>query len=83
MMLQDLIKERLAFLEPTVLEITDLSHLHKNHAGNNGGYHFDLKIASSQFYGKSTIMRHRIVYDALKDLIPQKIHALSIKADFP
>ncbi|NBW52825.1 MAG: BolA/IbaG family iron-sulfur metabolism protein, partial [Betaproteobacteria bacterium] len=28
-------------------------------------------------------MRHRIIYDALKDLIPQKIHALSIKADLP
>ncbi|MEK0411643.1 MAG: hypothetical protein RJA03_156, partial [Pseudomonadota bacterium] len=35
------------------------------------------------FLGKSTIMRHRIIYDALKDLIPQKIHALSIKADLP
>ncbi|MFM1825228.1 MAG: hypothetical protein RI888_815, partial [Pseudomonadota bacterium] len=45
--------------------------------------HFNLEITSSHFLGKSTIMRHRIIYDALKDLIPQKIHALSIKADLP
>jgi len=80
-MLQDLIKERLTFLEPTHLSIKDLSDLHKGHAGNTG--HFDLEITSSHFLGKSTIMRHRIIYEALKDLIPQKIHALSIKADLP
>ncbi len=82
-MLQDLIKERLAFLEPTHLSLKDLSDRHHGHSGNNGGSHFTLEITSSHFSGKSMIMRHRIVYDALKDLIPQKIHALSIKADLP
>jgi len=82
-MLQDLIKERLAFLEPSHLSLKDLSDLHKGHSGNSGGGHFNLEIRSSHFLGKSTIMRHRIIYDALKDLIPQKIHALSIKADLP
>jgi len=82
-MLQDLIKERLAFLEPSYLSLEDLSHLHQGHSGNTGGGHFNLVITSSHFLGKSTIMRHRIIYDALKDLIPQKIHALSIKADLP
>jgi len=82
-MLQDLIKERLAFLEPTHLNLKDLSDLHKGHKGNTCGGHFDLEITSSHFLGKSTIMRHRLVYEALKDLIPHKIHALSIKADLP
>lgn len=82
-MLQNLIKERLAFLEPVYLSLKDSSDLHQGHAGNNGGSHFHLEITSSHFLGKSTIMRHRLVYDALKDLIPQKIHALSIKADLP
>jgi stress-induced morphogen len=35
-MLQDLIKERLAFLEPTHLNLKDLSDLHKGHKGNTG-----------------------------------------------
>ena len=82
-MLQDLIKERLAFLEPTHLNLKDLSDLHKGHKGNTGGGHFNLEITSSHFLGKSTIMRHRLVYEALNDLIPHKIHALSIKADLP
>jgi BolA protein len=82
-MLQDLIRERLAFLEPSYLSLKDLSDLHIGHSGNTGGGHFNLEITSSHFLGKSTIMRHRIIYDALKDLIPQKIHALSIKADLP
>jgi len=72
-MIKDLIKERLAFLEPSHLSLKDLSDLHKGHSGNTGGGHFDLEITSSHFLGKSTIM----------SLIPQKIHALSIKADLP
>jgi len=79
-MIQDIIKQRLAFLEPSHISLKDLSDLHKGHTG---GGHFDLEITSSHFLGKSTIMRHRLVYDALKDLIPEKIHALSIKADLP
>ena len=82
-MIQDIIKQRLAFLEPSHISLKYLSDLHKGHTGNTGGGHFDLEITSSHFLGKSTIMRHRLVYDALKDLIPEKIHALSIKADLP
>ena len=41
-MLQDLIKERLAFLEPSHLSLKDLSDLHKGHSGNTGGGHFNL-----------------------------------------
>ncbi|MEY4649491.1 MAG: hypothetical protein RL191_659 [Pseudomonadota bacterium] len=74
-MLQDLIKERLAFLEPSHLCLKDLSDLHKGHSSNTGGGHFNLEITSSHFLGKSTIMRHRIIYDALKDLIPQRNHS--------
>ena len=82
-MIQDIIKQMLAFLEPSHISLKDLSDLHKGHTGNTGGGHFDLEITSSHFLGKSTIMRHRLVYEALKDLIPHKIHALSIKADLP
>jgi BolA family transcriptional regulator, general stress-responsive regulator len=83
MNLVDTIKARLAPLSPSSLEIQDDSASHANHAGNTGGGHFTLKIVSSQFSQKSQIMRHRLIYQALTDLIPQKIHALSILAIAP
>ena len=83
MQLVDIIKSRLSALNPQSLEITDDSAQHKGHAGNTGGGHFTLKIVSSQFSQKSQIIRHRLIYQALTDLIPQQIHALSILAISP
>ncbi len=80
MPLIDEIRARLAMLEPTALDIKDDSALHAGHAGNTGGGHFNLSITSSQFCGKSQIIRHRLIYQALADLMPKRIHALSIKA---
>ncbi len=74
------IRSKLAIFEPIVLEIQDDSHQHAGHAGNNGGGHFTLTIVSSHFYEKSQIIRHRLIYQQLDYLIPQKIHALSIRA---
>lgn len=74
------ITKRLQVLAPVLLEIEDESAMHAGHAGNTGGGHFKLKIASSHFSGKSPIMRHRLIYQALTDLIPNRIHALSINA---
>jgi len=76
----DQIKTRLQTLEPTTLDLIDESALHAGHQGNGGGGHYKLNITSSHFCGKSQIMRHRLVYQALADLIPHKIHALSIHA---
>nr|WP_294840187.1 BolA family protein [uncultured Methylotenera sp.] len=78
--MMDQIKTRLQTLEPTTLDLIDESALHAGHQGNGGGGHYKLNITSSQFCGKSQIMRHRLVYQALADLIPHKIHALSIHA---
>jgi BolA protein len=80
MTLIDEMRSRLATLEPTKLDIKDDSALHAGHAGNTGGGHFTLTIVSSQFCGKSQIIRHRSVYQALTGLIPNRIHALSIQA---
>lgn len=79
-MMMDQIKTRLQTLEPTTLDLIDESALHAGHQGNGGGGHYKLNITSSQFCGKSQIMRHRLVYQALADLMPHKIHALSIHA---
>lgn len=81
--LESTIRERLAQLAPQSLELQDDSARHAGHAGSSGGAHYTLTLVSSQFAGKSRIMRHRIVYQALQDLIPARIHALSIRAYAP
>ena len=77
----ELIRERLAALSPTELDIIDESHLHAGHAGAEGGAsHFRVVIACDQFKGLAPLARHRLVYDRLHDLIPYPIHALAIVA---
>ena len=83
MNLTETIRNRLAALEPISLEIEDDSAAHAGHKGNGGGGHFNVKMISSHFSQKSPIMRHRLIYQALSDLIPQQIHALSIVAISP
>jgi BolA protein len=77
-------QERLAALTPESLEIQDESAAHAGHAGaQGGGGHYWLMIVSSQFVGKLTVARHRMIYDALKDMMQTEIHALSIQAYSP
>ena len=80
MLLTQEISNRLQALEPTALKIIDDSALHAGHQSSGGGGHFTLHITSSHFCGKSLIMRHRLIYQTLSDLMPHKIHALSIHA---
>ena len=79
-----LLRERLAGLQPLRLELIDDSARHAGHAGaRSGGGHYRLLIVSASFLGKSTVSRHRLVYDALGDLMRSKIHALSIQSLTP
>jgi len=81
---EQLIRERLARLAPEALEVFDDSHEHAGHAGaREGGGHFQLLIVARTFAGKSAVARHRLVYDALADLMPKRIHALAIRAYAP
>lgn len=81
--IQDM-KARLASLAPLRLEILDESALHAGHAGaRGGGGHFQLVLVSQAFAGQSLIARHRLVYQALGDLMTGPIHALSITALAP
>ena len=66
---------------PTQLDIIDESHKHAGHEGaKSGGGHFVAFIVSDAFEGKNLLERHRMVYEALGDLMKTDIHALSIKA---
>ena len=68
-------------LQPLSVEVTDDSHLHAGHEGAKSGRHFSVQLRAECFNGLSHVQRHRLVYDALRDLIPQGIHALVIKAE--
>ncbi|HOY35824.1 MAG TPA: BolA family protein [Piscinibacter sp.] len=77
---QDIEAALRAELAPTAVEVRDDSHLHAGHAGAREGRHFSVRVASPRFNGLSRVARHRLVYDALRSLIPQGIHALAIDA---
>ena len=70
-------------LAPESLAVTDDSHLHAGHAGAREGRHFSVLVVSPQFNDLSRLKRHRLVYDALRTLIPRGIHALAIEARAP
>ena len=78
-----LLRQRLQSLAPSQLDIVDDSHRHAGHAGALEGGHYDVTIVAPAFSGKSTLARHRLVYDAAGDLMRKGIHALSICARAP
>ena len=79
------IRERLSALEPQALELVDESEKHRGHAGyrEGGGTHWRLSIVSPRFRGRSTLERHRMIYQALGSLMQHPIHALAISARSP
>lgn len=79
------IVRRLQSLSPTRLELEDESARHAGHAGAapGGNTHWRLRIESPAFAGKATVARHRMVYQALGELMQHPIHALAISARSP
>ena len=78
-------RQRLASLAPLALDLRDESAQHAGHAGArpSGGSHWQLTIVSEAFRGQSAVARHRMVYEALGDLMKRDIHALKIEASAP
>jgi len=83
----DRIRQRLETeLEPMVLEIDDISHQHAGHAAvpdQARETHFNVKIVSSKFEGRSLVKRHRLIYELLQEELQSGLHALSIIAKTP
>jgi BolA family transcriptional regulator, general stress-responsive regulator len=83
--------ERIAFIEarlraalaPSHLVVRDDSALHAGHAGASAGGHYAVTAVSEAFAGKARLARHRLVYDALADVMQRGIHALAITAHTP
>ena len=79
----ELLRQRLAVLEPLSLAIDDESQRHAGHAGAKDGGHYKITIVAAAFTGQNTVKRHRSVYAAAGDLMRGRIHALSIRALSP
>ena len=69
-------------LAPVQLDVIDEGHKHAGHSGAGKG-HFFARIVSPAFAGKNPIERHRMVYAALGEMMPDGIHALAIEAKAP
>jgi BolA protein len=81
----DRIREQLkSRFSPLDLEIRDDSHLHAGHIGaRDGKGHFHVRIVSERFRGKRPIERHRMVFEALGEMMSTDIHALTVSATAP
>ncbi|MDF1795968.1 MAG: BolA family transcriptional regulator [Coxiellaceae bacterium] len=72
-------EKRLAGLAPSHLAITDESHKHKGHPGAATGMsHFHVTISADELNGKNRVTQHRMIYNALGDLINTELHAVRI-----
>ena len=66
------------------VELEDESSLHAGHAGARGGAgHYRVLVVSERFAGLDRVARHRAVYDAVGDMIPGEVHALSARTLTP
>jgi BolA family transcriptional regulator, general stress-responsive regulator len=75
--IEAILRER---LRPRHVEVRDESALHAGHAGAaSGGGHFEVLIVSAAFEGLSILEQHRLVNEALRDLLGKEIHALAIR----
>jgi BolA protein len=78
------IRNKLSVLEPESVELFDESGLHASHEGaKGGGGHYQLIIVAPAFANQPLQRRHRMVYDALGNMMHKEIHALAIKAYAP
>lgn len=86
MQTKDVIIEKLtAAFAPESLEVLDESDKHIGHAGHRPGgqTHYRVYIVSNAFAGKSRIVRHRMINEALDAELKGGVHALAIHANAP
>ncbi len=81
-----MIERRLrAALQVETVTVRDDSRLHAGHIGaKDGGGHYRVLVVSPDFTGRSTLERHRMIYEAMGEAMrADTIHALSIQALSP
>jgi len=71
-------------LDATDVVVVDESHLHRGHAGAQGGAgHFRVTVVSPRFAGLSRVAAQRLVYEAVAEMMGGDIHALAITTRTP
>ena len=72
-------------LHPEVLEVSDESHLHKDHAHSHphGESHFRVLVVASAFDGLSRLARQRRIHALLPQLASGDIHAMVMRLYTP
>ena len=67
--------------KPEYFSVLDVSEQHKGHQNYKEDIesHFEIIIVSEKFKNLNRIDRHRMVYDAMGELMKHEIHALSMK----
>lgn len=72
-----------AAFDPREIDVVDDSASHAGHAGapEAGESHFNVRLRSPEFEGKSRVARHRAVHSALGPDIIGRIHALALDLD--
>jgi BolA family transcriptional regulator, general stress-responsive regulator len=76
-----LLRERLGAID---VQVIDESHLHRGHAGAQGGAgHFRVTVVSPLFAGISLLDAQRLVYQAVGEMMGGDIHALAITTRVP
>jgi BolA protein len=66
------------------VELADEGESHVGHPGaESGAGHYRLVVVSARFRDRDALARHRMVYEAVGDLIPDEVHALTIAAYTP
>ena len=66
-------------LDPQILEIIDVSEIHRGHQGWNekGESHFELTIYADALQSLSRVQQHQLIYQILAEEM-KEIHALVI-----
>ena len=76
----DCIKEILEKeLNPAALTIRDDSKHHTGHHVSGDGGHYTITLSVPKLHALSTLEKHKVIYQLLNNLFPDKIHALSIR----
>jgi BolA protein len=71
-------------LDPVHVDLVDDSAKHAGHPGaTSGGGHYRVLVVSARFEGRSRLEQHRLVNEALGEMIGREIHALGIETLTP
>ena len=76
MTLQTQIEQKLASMEPMMMQVENESHMHNVPA--NSETHFKVTLVSNRFQALMPVKRHQQIYALLADELSGPVHALAL-----